>query len=381
MGKPTPLPLIGRLFLGAWLLGPLVVSWGCGSDRTIDPPDPPAGPSGGPTVKAVSIVGPSSVQPGSSPQFSATVQLSDGTERTGLGARWSSSNPAVLFINATTGTVSTHPAIWGEGTLSVEVSLAGTGLTGQNRSSREIFVMPEGTFRMVGIVTEVGSPGQGIRDAALEIRVTDDLSSPVVARTGTDSTGRYRLYGVPPESYLLVRRGGYLPVTERVQVSGHTTRDFQLRLDGNVPSFEGTFTMTVDASNCSGFSKLLDVQYRLRTYTATIAQSGSRLTVRLSGASLHANSDGFSGIASPTGADMQLRSFYNAYYYPDYLPQPDVAERLADGTFVETSGAARLSGTPDRLSGTASMMRRWSAFQGPGFLGGCQEPRITMTRR
>ena len=237
---------------------------------------------------------------------------------------------------------------------------------------------------MVGRVTEADSPGEGVRDAILEVRLTEGLSSRPVAGARTDATGQYRLYGVPPESYLHVRRPGYVPVTERIQVGSHTSREFQLRFDGSVPSFEGTYTMTVDAITCTGFNLPVESQYRLRTYTATIRQSGVRLTVGLSGAPFHAGSDGFSGIATSTGADLQLRSFYTPYEYASYPQQPDVAELLADGTVLEVSGGARLTGTPDRLSGTLGAIRQWQAptFPRPGtWLGGCSEPRITLERR
>ena len=362
--------------------GLLLVS--CGDERNRIGPNPPGGPSPPVlTVTAVTIAGPASVQPPNSAQFTAVFQLNDGTERAATSARWFSSNMAVLYMDTNTGMARTPFGIWGEATVSVEVSLAGTGLTGQNRGSREILVQPDGTFRIVGSVTEADSPGVGVPDALLEVRLTEDLSSSPVTFTRTDATGRYRLYGVPAESYLHVQRGGYLPVTERIQIGSHSNRDFQLRFDGNVPSLEGTYTMTVDATNCIRFNVPVDPQYRLRTYTATIRQSGARLTVGLSDAAFFTGSDGFSGIATPSGADVQLRSFYNPYYYPYYPPQPDVAELLPDRTVLEVYGKARLTGTPDRLSGTVGAIRRWQAptFQGPGFLGGCAEPRITLTRR
>jgi hypothetical protein len=362
------------MLLGAGLLGALAVS--CGDERSKVGPSPPLL-----TVTAVTIAGPASVHPGNSAQFTAMLQLEDGTERAATSARWFSSSPAVLSIDTNTGVASTPFGFFGEATLSVEVPLA-AGLTGQARGSREILVMPDGTFRVVGAVTEADRERQGVPDAILEVRLTEDLSSRPVAGANTDATGRYRLYGVPAESYLHVRRGGYVPVTERIQIGSHTTRDFQLRVDGNVASFEGTYTMTVDAINCTGFSLLVEAQYRLRTYAATIRQSGARLTVGLSGAPFHPGSDGFSGIATPTGADVYLRSFYDPYYYPSYPQQPDVVELLADGTALEVSGEARLTGTPDRLSGTLGAIRQWQAPPpGANFLGGCSQPRITLTRR
>lgn len=374
-----------RMLLGAWLIGVLAVS--CDKDKKdIGGPDPPGSGGSALTVTAVMIAGPASIIPGASAQFTAMVKLSDGTEKAATGAQWFSSNAAVLNIDRNTGAARTLRDIWGEATANVEVlSLDGASLTGQTRASREILVQPEGTFRMVGSVTEADSPGQGIRDATLEVRLTEDLSSRPVAGAGTDGAGRYRLYGVPPESYLHVRRGGYVPVTERIQVGGHTTRDFQLRFDGNVPSFDGTYTMTVDASNCIRFNVPVPSEFRVRTYTATIRQSGARLTVVLSDAQFYPGSGGFSGIATPTGADMEVRSFYDPYYYPSYPQQPDVVERLADGTALEVYGGARLTGTADRLSGSVGAIRRWQTLptgsSRPTFLGGCAEPRLTLTRR
>jgi hypothetical protein len=366
-----------RVLLGAAVLGGVAVS--CGDDKPADR----GGPSDLLTVTAVTIVGPASINPGASAQFSAILKLSDSTERAATSALWSSHLP--LLIDATTGFARTHPDLWGDAILSVQVSLAGTGLTGQTRASREILVLPEGTFRMVGSVTEEDNPGQPIADVSLEIRLTEDLSSPIVARSRTDGAGRYRLHGVPPESYLHVRRGGYLPVTERIQVASHTSRDFRLRFDGTVPSFDGTYTMTIDATSCIGFTPPVASEFRVRTFTATIRQSGSRFTVRLSDAQFFPGSDDFSGIATPTGADMELRSFYDPYYYPSYPQQPDVVERLADGTAFEVYGGARVTGTPDRLSGSVGAIRRWQTLPTgsgrPAFLGGCAEPRLTLTRR
>lgn len=372
------------MILGAGLVAASALSCGDKSPGGPSPtPTPTTPPAPTHTVKAVTIAGPASVAPGASAQFTAMLQLADGTEKAATSARWFSSLNVVLAVDANTGVATSRYAdIWGEATLGVEaLSLDGVGLIGQRTASREILVLPDGTFRIVGVVTDGDDPAAGIPDVLLEVRLSEDLSARTVTYTRTGSTGQYALYGVPAESYLHVRRGGYLPVTEHVRIAGHASRDFKLRVDGNVPSLVGTYTMTVDATNCTRFSQLLDPQYRLRTYTATIQQSGARLTVRLSDAQFGPGSDGFSGIVTLTGADMQLRSFYNPYYYPSYPPQPDVAERLGDGTYLETSGHARLTGTPDSLSGTTGMLRRWGTFQGGSFMGGCSEPRITLTRR
>lgn len=334
-------------------------------------------------MQGVTIVGPASVPPGGSAQYTAMVKLSDGTEKAATTARWFSSPAVLLSIDTNTGVATGVASLghFGEAVISVFLSLDGSGR--ETRFAREILVQPDGTFRLVGVVAQ--EDGSGIPDATLEVRLTENLSSRPVAGASADATGRYRLYGVPADSYLHIRRDGYLPVTERIQIGSHTARDFQLRFDSNVPSFEGTYTMTVDATTCIRSSRPLDPQYRVRTYTATIRQSGARLTVSLSDARFLQGSDGFTGIATPTGADVLLRTFYDSYYFPNsYPPQPDVAELLDDGTFLETittHRGARLTGTPDRVSGTVYSLRQWRAIERSNDLSNCSEPRITLTRR
>ena len=342
------------MFLGAGIF--VVLALSC-SDS---PPDERniTGPGGGPNspslqVTAVTIVGSASVPPGGSAQFTAMVKLSDGTEKAATTARWFSSPAVLLSIDTNTG-VATGVAslgLLGEATVSVEVSLAGTGLTGQTRGSREILVQPNGTFRVVGGVTDADSPGLGVPGATLEVRLTEDLSSRPVTSAGTDGTGRYRLYGVPADSYLHVRRVGYLPVTERIQIGSHTARDFQLRFDSDVPSFEGTYTMTVDATTCIRSSRPLDPQYRVRTYTATIRQSGARLTVSLSDARFLQGSDGFTGIATPTGADVLLRTFYDPTTFL-FLPAATRCRRTPRGWHLSRDHHHRSGGQADRHTGS-----------------------------
>ena len=68
-------------FLGAGLLAAaLIVS--CGDEPPTGPSPPVLG------VTAVTILGPASIPPGGSAQYTAMVKLSDGTEKAATTARW-----------------------------------------------------------------------------------------------------------------------------------------------------------------------------------------------------------------------------------------------------------------------------------------------------
>ena len=147
----------------------------------------PVGPSPGapPVVVNVEISGPASIAPGQSVQFTAVARFSDGTSQTPSSVRWSSSNTALLRVD-TSGLVTAGQQT-GEATLSADLTPSGLG--GATRSSKEILVLPDGTYRVVGVVTDDGTPPTPVAGARIEVTGP----TPVVAITDWD--GRYRLYG------------------------------------------------------------------------------------------------------------------------------------------------------------------------------------------
>ena len=142
-------------------------------------PRPIVGPSPSPNAQqpfvVIEINGPASISPGQSAQFSAISTLSDGTSPAAASVRWSSHYG--LFQVDASGLVTAGPRT-GEDTLSAEVS----GPSGGGRSTREIMVLPDGTYRMVGVVTENVPPATPIVGARLEVT----NGTPVTAITDWD---------------------------------------------------------------------------------------------------------------------------------------------------------------------------------------------------
>lgn len=311
----------------------------------------PTGPSPNPqpVVVRVEISGPASIPPGQSAQFAAISRLSDGTSRAAATVRWNSQTG--LFRVDASGLVTAGERV-GEGILSAEVSSDGTGAI--IRGSREILVLPDGTYRMVGAVTEDVPPMVPVVGARVEVT----NGTPLVATT--DWEGHYRLYGVAGEADIRVTKEGYQPHVQRVQLAEHVTRNFQLALSGTRLELDGPYTFAIDVE-CEG-SVPLAASLRHLSYAAFVTQTGSALDVVLIESSrFRVNSAGrgdrFSGRVDAAGAAFMFDAFPDDaswwYFGGPYAPSayPDVVERLPDGTFLIISGTAVVRGSPAALAG------------------------------
>jgi hypothetical protein len=180
-------------------LGALLAAVALGLTAACDngPGQNPAGPTPNarPFAVGVEIDGPASIPPGQSAQFTAIARLSDGTSLTPTSVRWTSHN-GLLRVDETG--LATARQQTGDEILSVEV----TSSAGTTRGSKEILILPDGTYRMVGIVTESGSEATPIGGARVEVTT----GAPLAAIT--DWNGRYRLYGVPGIADVRVIREG-----------------------------------------------------------------------------------------------------------------------------------------------------------------------------
>lgn len=301
------------------------------------PNNNPTSLSGSP-VNLLEIVGPSSIPPGRTAQFTVNMRLADGTVKTGsttTSVQWRSTNTNVLQVNQA-GVVTALAAI-GEANITA-VSL--------NRSTtKNIVVQPDGTYRLVGIVTESGAPSVPIGNARVEV-VTGEAS------TTTDAFGNYKLYGVPAVADIRITANSYGTEVFPVQLSDNTTRNFALNLTGPRPNFSGDYTLLLDiAGSCSGFPSALPSEFQHRSYDTTIAQTGSALEANLTGSQFRLNSLGrgnhFSGALIPGGVRFELQ-WYDSYYYPYYGPTsyPNIAEQVSGSRYLVTQGTANTSGSP-----------------------------------
>ena len=371
-------------FVRAGLAAVLAIAVACGDDDSGKPPAGPTGPwaDNHLTVTSVEIAGPASVPQGQSAQYTATARMSDGSSRAPKSVKWTSTQPALFQVSAS-GLV-TATQVRGEAALLVEVVVQNG--KAPTRAGRDILVMPDGTFRMVGMVTEAEATGIAIGGVRVEARVDEDGPVATFATSGPD--GRYKLYGVPGDSYLRVWKDGYVTATDRLRLGAHETRNIQLRVDGGRAPVAGDYTMTVDASSSGCSTGRLPEDLRRRTYDATVTQNGPRLEVRLAAATFVLDGQGrgnrFNGVVSSTQARLTMTDFAWPYYGPIEPTHPDIAERLSDGTTLVIAGEANLSQTADGWSGT--MLGYMSQYDGGTFpnvrwLSGCPASRITLSRR
>jgi carboxypeptidase family protein len=298
-----------------------------------------ANPNAQPVVVTVEISGPVSIPPGQSAHFTAISRLSDGTSQMATNVRWNSQTH-LLQVDASG--LATAGQQTGEGILSAEVTSSG----GVRRGSKEILVLPDGTYRMVGVVTENVPPTTPIVGARVEVT----SGAPIAAIT--DWEGRYHLYGVPATTDVRVTKDGYQPHVQRFQLAEHATQNFQLALSGTRLDLAGPYTLEID-TGCEPISipvGTLDLP-RLR-YDAVLTQRESILEVvlteswrfRVNGAG---RGHGFSGRVDSAGATFNLRGV-SWYYYDTY---PDLVERMPDGTFLVVEGTAVTRGSRAGLSG------------------------------
>lgn len=308
-------------------------------------PRPNQGPNTNPqpSVTKVELNGPASVAPGESVHFTAKLYLSDGSSRDGNSeVKWTSTNTAVLRVDSA-------GLVTGVRTGEARIMIRWNNTV---NAWKDVIAVPAGTFRMIGAVTEDIVPPTPIVGAQVDVV---DGSTAILSAT-TDWDGRYRLYGVPADSEIRITRSGYQPFLRAVQLTGHTTRDFQLALANQRPDISGTYSLTLGGGGCSGSPQLAE-ELRQRTYTAVLTQNGPRVDVVLSGPAFAVNKikkgNAFSGFVDPGGVTFKIAegAFYYYYYYgPEYYP--DVVERLANSTLLVVTGTAKVAVTANGLSGT-----------------------------
>lgn len=173
--------------------------------NTPNAPTPPVQqPPSAPTIVRTEIVAPVSVEPGKSVQLTANVVKSDGAvENVSSRAQWSSTDSRVLRVDSTGLATGVAP-----GEVTVAIAYQGSG------ASSPVMVLPAGTFRLKGVVTESGIPLQSVR-----IQVLDGTGKGLT--TVTTQNGEYSLYGVGGEVRLHLKRNGYLNRIEALQIREH----------------------------------------------------------------------------------------------------------------------------------------------------------------
>ena len=241
-----------------------------------------------------------------------------------------------------------------------------------------IVVLPKGTFRLAGTVTDNGI---GLEKATVTVisGVGEGLIAP------TDARGYYALYGVAGQVEMQATRDGYLDRTQQVNVTSHGSQSFEMVASRPRIDLVGTYTLTVSAEGTSGpcvpgFPEPL----KRRIYTATVEQTGSDLSVSLSGVDFVIARDGsgnsFRGVVAATG---EVRFSMRPASVWDY-DGPDVVEQLSDGTALCVAGSIIAKSTPTGIFGTVDRSRGATIYRCSGsYIGhsGCSIERFEMVRR
>ena len=317
-------------------------------------------PSGTLRVAALKVSGPAIVAPGATAQFTATAAMSDGSSQDyTTKVTWTSSSTAVVTIT-TAGLATGH----GTGDAQLRATLPTV------YALASVTVVPAGTFRLTGLITESGLP---VADA--QVTVIAGLGAGLAIQS--DYSGTYRLYGVAGNIQVQVTKAGYSTDTKSTTIASNDVLDFpDFTQAGAVPSLGGTYTLTLQTSDdCSvprqsyNFSVLpaFPVDERLRTYTAVVTQTGPGLVVTLSGANFLIQSgkgNSFKGRLEPGALTFTIG---DGYFY--YLADLDVIEQLPSGKLLAFDGLTTITPVTGVLH---------APFEGTVFeLASAQVPNVT----
>jgi hypothetical protein len=169
----------------------------------IDPPNPPAIPM----LVRIDVEGPGTIAPGEAVQFTASVHYSDGSRRNVTSdpeTTWRTSDTRILAIS------STGLATGGNrGDASVTLVFGARSAT-----KGDGIVVPAGTFRLTGTLTDSGIGLAGVR-----VEVTLGSATGLV----TEAFSTYRLYGVSGDTEIRVTKEGYQEERRRMQITRHET--------------------------------------------------------------------------------------------------------------------------------------------------------------
>jgi hypothetical protein len=307
-------------------------------DKSPTGPTPPSGPTppaGPPVVRTISIEGPAVLNLGDIGEFTVTAHLTDGSSRDVTAeASWSSFF-AILQI-ASPGRVRGN--ISGEASVAVQFA--------ERYAYRTVMVLPRGTYRLTGRVTEALAISGPVVGALVEVTTAGGVR----LSAHTDEQGNYRAYGVANETSVRVVKDGYQSVTQSIGVAAdHTEHDIALALLAPRADVAGDYTLTITAASECGIGLgqgRLPIEAQVRTYQAAVRQEGPALQVTLTGPTLPDARWGFTGRVEPRGVAFDLR-WQDGY-------EPVIVEALPTSNVFIIQGMAMTTGTVNRLVGSLS---------------------------
>ena len=321
-----------------------------------------------PTLVTLELSGPTTFAPGQTVAYTLTAVGTNGTrENVTATAQWAANNANIV-------TTQGQGRYGGNGVGEAQI----TARHGALNASKEVVVVPTGTFRVTGRVVEF----DGIFPVA-GARVEARNSSGTGPTTESDGSGFFKLFGVTADAEIVVTRPGYDESRRQVTLDNHSTVNFELILSGPRPELAGTYSVTLDLTACrDGFR----VEYARRVYTAVLRQSGTSIEVRFTEPAFAINSINRGNLMQGRlqGGSLFLEAL-TSYYYYYFGPTnyPFMVETLPDDSRLVVSGSATLVESGGSYTG---QMNGWAGNYGPRFpndkyLGGCSTSQLTFTRR
>jgi hypothetical protein len=283
-----------------------------------------------PEVVRVELIAPASIAPGDSVQLTANaIKFDNSIEDVTGRAQWFSSNRRVVDVSSS-GVANAVAS--GEAFINVSYQSRG--------ASAQTFVLPKGTYRLTGRVSE-GTLGL----SGVTITVVEGVGEGLT--TNTDETGGYTLFGVRDRVRVQAKLGGYFNKTEEVDVTGHRMFDLEMIPERSRTDVSGNYRLTITAAACS------DSLPQARTYDASVSQDGPRLTVFLTGADFiltRGRGNHFSGTID--GGNRIAFNIGDASFYYFYDGQFDLVERISAASAVIVDGIAMAGPSATGISGT-----------------------------
>ncbi len=297
----------------------------------------PAGPWGL-QAASLAIIGPATIPPGATAAFTATAASNDGTKQdVTTKVFWESTIPSVVAISG-----SGQASALSRGEAVIRASPLGGGPS----ASVGVMVLPSGTYRLAGQVTE-----SGLEVLSANVTVTTGIGGGLSAVT--DANGQYVLYGVAGRVDVQASKAGYTPLVQSLVVNSNTSLNFAVTSAIPERDLAGTYAMTMSADpSCpTPGPGSLPADVRHRRYIATITGTAPTFHVTLSGANfyvLQGTGNGFSGRVAPDSITFHID---NGSYSPN---QPELVEMLPDGPDLIISGDGTLVDSGTDFVGTFS---------------------------
>ena len=289
-----------------------------------------------PFTANIELLGPQVIAPGETAQLRLLAELSDRSTRDVTNeASWRLDSRQAVSISTPGFITGLQP---GEARV--------TGVFDGRQRSTDVLVLPAGTYRLTGIVTDADIPSEVVAGARVE--VTTGIGAGISAET--DVSGHYRLYGLSGETGLRLTKNGYEPAARTVVVADHhAVHNLRLSPVATRVRVSGNYTLTITAADeCGvglGEGRLPEEAARPGTYGAAVQQTGSQLEIKVSSPTTLYGV--FYGKVEPGRVLFDL-----AWYDDSGSPDPSIIEQLPSSNFLAARGKATTTGSADRLTGT-----------------------------